>query len=514
LTAEFEWPIINTGLINQNRNIAVRNIIALIIMTVIADFASGAPPIAGEFMTGDESVRYIVWFHSEVHAYEQGRDGQGDELNLAPGDEPGRYSVVQKSEFPFLSYITLFRAKINPADIFPDLPGDQFSPFGYSVYLNGDDSLPLQPAVRRGDNCLCGGLPCGEQWVDNYADWANLGGNDLWFGLDWADSTPAAPQIKCIFLPQVEAYNYLGIGIAEYYSWQNISYCPVFRYQFLRPFPGDTVVPSGWRRSLEYDRQPDSFLIRCYDIACDSLIARFNVGTDTLIARLPDNAIDSVEICAYYENCHEDSCLVLVYDRQLTSPIRAEVDFEKESPSGSFDLIVNNTGISTLNLTLSHNGSVLENLPEKINLEGNQTAVIPVQTPLSESDSLDLMIIIRDQDGCYYPYLVKTTYPPPSPLDVEDEGINVSPVRAGFDLYPNPVHDIMTIRPEKHMAVDQIEIFNVIGQKVFEKRMSQGHEIIWEGCDLSGQRLPAGIYFVRIRDNKTVVGTRQVILVR
>lgn len=489
----------------------MRSIIVMILMTVIVDYASGTPPIAGAFLTGSDSTRYIIWFHPELHLCEQGRDGYNEELNLTAGEEPGWYTVVQKAEFPFISFITDFRVKINQADIYPDLPGDQFSRFEYSVYRNGDDSLPLQPAVCRGENSLCGGIPCDERWVVNNTGWLNIEGRDMWFGFDWADSTPAAPQIKCLFLPPDDAHDYLGIMTSEYYSWQEIAYSPVFRYRFMTPFACDTIIASGWRRRLDYDTRPDSFLIRGYDMAGDSLIMQCRVGSDTLMTCIANDLVDSVEIISCYGICPDDSHLTLVYDRQRSGPIQAAVDFEKVPASGYFDLIVRNTGSSILNLVFSH-GSVLEGLPDEITLDGNQTAVIPVSANLSESDSLDLMIIIRDKQQQFYPILVKAAYPPQDPTETDDENVPVLPDRAGIELYPNPFHDIMKIRAKKHIRADRIEIFNLIGQKVFEKRMHPGIEIIWDGCDSSGRRLPAGVYFARIRCSGGSDAVKKIIL--
>jgi len=492
----------------------MRSVVALIVSTIIAETISAAPPITGEYMTGDQSTRYLVWFQVESYAYEQGRDGAGDELNLAPGGEPASYSIAQKAKFPILSYISQLRTKISPLDIFPDLPGDQYSRFGYSVYRNNEANRPQHPAIVSGDNRLCDGIPCGDEWVGNEIGRLNLEGEALWFGLDWADSTPSAPQIKCLFLPLAEEYNCLGIKTGDYYSWQSISYAPVFRYLFLTPFPVDTEVNDGWRHSLRYESRPDSFLIRCFNTDQGNLVAQFCTPADTLMTCLPDASIDSVEISACYGNYFEDEYITLVYDSLRSGPVTAEVDFGKEPGTGLFDLILNNSGESTQDLTLNCNGTIIKNLPEEITLEANQTLVIACEVGLAESDSMDLLIIIRDRNDDYYPYLIKMIYPPAVPLDVRDGGEPPLPDRSSIRIYPNPFRNTVAIQPVSPTAADRIEIFNIIGQKVYESRLNPGNEIIWDGRDHTGSRLSAGIYFVRINDGQKNYDARKIIMLK
>jgi len=111
-----------------------------------------SPPVSGGFMTGADSAVIVFWFHPEVHAYEQGIDGEFEESILSAGDVPGQYSMAQKAAFPFMSFIETYLIKIYGGDIVPSLPGDQFSPFGYSIYRNGDNGLPEAAPIRSGVN--------------------------------------------------------------------------------------------------------------------------------------------------------------------------------------------------------------------------------------------------------------------------------------------------------------------------------------------------------------------------
>jgi hypothetical protein len=462
-------------------------------------------------MTGADSGIYVFWFHPSLHAYEQGIDGEVEELNLAPGDVVGQFSFVQKSPFPFMSYITDYRVKINRGDIFPYLAGDQFSPFGYSMYYDSPDSLPVQPAASEGNGRFCGGEPCGDLWAENQINWLNLDGADMWFGLDWADSTPSAPQIKATILPNAKDYNLWGERVGEVYFWNRSMYYLIFRYRFLTPFTIDSQVEPGWRRPLEMVTRPDSFLIKCHGV----ISSQYIVGTDTLYFQIPPGKVDSVEVFTFHDNRLEDTSLILRFIDDMVAPLTAEVSFEKKTlMSYDFNLIISNCGPEAMELILGYDNNQLECLDAVPSVGGYETAVVPFRLTATESDSLELLITIQDKGQFHYPLLVSAVYPPRDPTDVEEEGDSPGIPDIRIRTYPNPCHGRMVISLPRSVQHSTIELFNVIGQKIKEWSSVGGRDVTWDGRIEGGARLPAGIYFVRVTDSRGAVQSKKIILLR
>ncbi|NIT56294.1 MAG: T9SS type A sorting domain-containing protein, partial [Aliifodinibius sp.] len=63
----------------------------------------------------------------------------------------------------------------------------------------------------------------------------------------------------------------------------------------------------------------------------------------------------------------------------------------------------------------------------------------------------------------------------------------------------------------------KVEIYNVLGKKVYEQRISQQmiafHEFVWDGTDNRGNELPSGIYFYRFSQGQSAL-VRKMILAR
>lgn len=69
-----------------------------------------------------------------------------------------------------------------------------------------------------------------------------------------------------------------------------------------------------------------------------------------------------------------------------------------------------------------------------------------------------------------------------------------------FNLYPNPAKDILNI--ETSLEVEQVEIFNLFGQKVITTKELK--------IDVSS--LPKAIYFVQIKSNNNQISTQKLII--
>jgi hypothetical protein len=67
-----------------------------------------------------------------------------------------------------------------------------------------------------------------------------------------------------------------------------------------------------------------------------------------------------------------------------------------------------------------------------------------------------------------------------------------------FDIFPNPTKDKITFSSSDLISNYQLSIFNLSGEKVFERQLTNTETQI----DISA--LPRGVYFVRVQDEKSV----------
>ncbi|MBN2017732.1 MAG: T9SS type A sorting domain-containing protein [Candidatus Cloacimonetes bacterium] len=76
-----------------------------------------------------------------------------------------------------------------------------------------------------------------------------------------------------------------------------------------------------------------------------------------------------------------------------------------------------------------------------------------------------------------------------------------------INIYPNPIKDYCTISFNNHnfsLKDPQITIYNIKGQVVRElgfRDLDLGFSVEWDGRDIHGKEIGAGVYFVRMKDD-------------
>jgi hypothetical protein len=113
----------------------------------------------------------------------------------------------------------------------------------------------------------------------------------------------------------------------------------------------------------------------------------------------------------------------------------------------------------------------------------------------------------------------------PVPIGIkEGEKLKVKSERLKLEIYPNPFRDAVSIKfqiPEQGVASSQksvvsIKIYDATGRVVRQFNHLTNYsfnQVVWDGTDDSGRRLPAGIYFVRVESDE-FKETEKVILLR
>ena len=489
----------------------VRKYVCPLLLILSWSCGLASPPMYGGFATGPDSGQYLFWFHPDLYAYGQGVPETGSELILAPGEVSGVYIAAQRADFPFMSYLADFSVRIYPDDMYPGLSGDQFSSFTYAVFRHGNDSLPLMPPLRSGQNSLCGGIPCAEQWAINPIDLLNVAGEDLWLGFQWAETTPSAPQIRCRILSGAGAFNRFGSVTGNIYSWNVLEYAPQFRIRLLGVMPLELATRYGQRQPAVTSVPPDSFLIDCY--AADSTSSRYFRGADTLILSLRGRC-DSVSITSVYDDAPECSSLVVAFDEEGILPVAANIDFPADAGAGNaFDLLLTNDRGDPIDLVLGCDTTTISGSEHRVSIDGFQTVAVSFAIAVPDMDSVSSFIIIQDDAGEYYPLLIPVVYPPDQQTSVTESSPPIVPTRCRFDICPNPSSGEVLFRTYGRVGNAKFEIFNIAGQKVTEFTTSTGIEVIWDGCDRQGRRVSAGIYFARMTADD-VIFCRRIVLLR
>ena len=114
--------------------------------------------------------------------------------------------------------------------------------------------------------------------------------------------------------------------------------------------------------------------------------------------------------------------------------------------------------------------------------------------------------------------IVREKYVPSVASDVDETDDN-APTEFGLDQnYPNPFNPSTTIEYSIPARADMtIEIFNLLGQKLWEKEiMNQspgGHIVEWDGKDRDSREISSGIYFYRLSAG-ALTQTKKMILLR
>ena len=84
-------------------------------------------------------------------------------------------------------------------------------------------------------------------------------------------------------------------------------------------------------------------------------------------------------------------------------------------------------------------------------------------------------------------------------------------------LYPNPFNPTTTISYTLKQASNvNIEIYNIIGQKVYTKDLAQqsagSHNFTWDGVNNRNSRVASGLYLFRIKTDKGVSNTKGIVM--
>lgn len=488
---------------------------SLLLLSALASVAAGAPPLAGGFMTGNDSAVYVYWFHPEVQVWEMGLEGDSGTYDIFPTSTPGVYSMAQRVSLPRWSLVTLFSERLYVGDHYPNWPGTQYSPFGFSVYAEGDDSLPQEMPLVAGRDSLLPAGAAGGGWVHHPITVPNLTGRTFWFSHDWDPLTPSAPEIKAVRPQGAAGGNRIGIGAGENRIWNSIAYTLVYRYRFLTLFAPDSEAVGDWQK-IDGGLRPQGFTITRYESTKDDSIEIWNQSPDTLLRLLPNGPGDSIAIRTGCGEAAEEEALTLIYDSERTLPITAAI------ACGSCDSIANlclcqlqvvSHASEPTTVRLGLDQCRMAAPVNRITIPPLESVTVPITITRPADESRPDIIILDEDSRHRYPYLVIVDYAWTGPSAVNDPVGFPGPHRL-FSVTPNPITPGNQARFRARAAFGPVEIFNILGQRVQRISITPGKDASWDGRDSDGRLLPAGVYFARMADGRNQSSTVKIILVR
>jgi len=166
-----------------------------------------------------------------------------------------------------------------------------------------------------------------------------------------------------------------------------------------------------------------------------------------------------------------------------------QIDFNENVQKGTGDILIKRVSDDQVVATIPVSGSEV--------VISNGTVTITISPTITLPSNTDLYVVIpntafTDMSGNAFAGLTTNTlwnFSTSTVLGIEDNIIK------GFALYPNPVKGVLNIRAQETLKT--IQVFNLMGQQVFLKRLNSNKTTI------NLNRLPQGSYFVKIITDKT-----------
>ncbi len=120
-------------------------------------------------------------------------------------------------------------------------------------------------------------------------------------------------------------------------------------------------------------------------------------------------------------------------------------------------------------------------------------------------DSLVTIVFIQDEDSKdIYQTAYTNEYNTITSINDGPENYSV----AFFEVYPNPVNDILTLKLNQLLSSDsEVKIYNGVGETVIVDKVLQGNNIL----KINTQNLPSGVYYIKMNENDNAQVVRRFI---
>ena len=457
-------------------------------------------------------------------------DNEPDQLFYITTEAMGHKTAVSFSVPETPVVVENIQVLICNADMFPELPGNSYSPFKLNISANNGGYpgavLVDNQTIAAGDQWSYNG-----QWVPLQADFLLHHDSIFWGVFSWLPETPAAPILAVDY--DVGSYHtvigYDSDGMVwEYYQTGNV----MMRSEILRN------DKEGIFSIAEDVTVPDSF--RIY-FSGQQVVYPAEIYYDTtVIGKLHSRVVlpgpENYFCVTSFEN-NQESPASRIVNIHGSSASTADLDFHPNY----YDLILPCQRDTSVYLVIENDEDEAINFRiadidiEEISLGGTVgLGVIPSEGVIPAGQEISVRIDLSTADVIPDLYQIELTFEIwdinkgyrdkyiPIDLQVSEftstENYDDNKPEA-FSLgqnYPNPFNS-RTVIPYNAGTDDEItfEIFDLLGRRVYHQKNVEPNfnYFIWEGKDNHGNDLPSGLYFYQI-SNSTLRKARKMIYLK
>lgn len=454
----------------------------------------------------------LYWFYPDKNRLSVGNNTIVPERGVIPSMDDRQYAIFTTINLTPPYYIESTNTYIKNSDMYPDLPGDQFTPLRLSVKKkesgNYYNDLWYEYVSLYPDADFSGAI------VEAVTD---LGVDDLfdiYLALEWLPGTPTSPMVGVNSLPP---YLYQTICPMDDSSYQAVytTACAMVGAKVLSWHTTSTKINKSKNENLvnyELLYSEDSTNI----FSGSKIIA--SVGSDSLTANF--NLTQSGYITVKAINDEGESYSdILFLDKDKLPPVTVrpqKISIDRMVSLDNNKIVLENSGPNNLELSLYYDRSLFVLSSNLIILESGTNTEITVEFK-GEIDSFDQInspIIIKTT-GDYYPLIMHVTVLENGQTSVDnDELILPEEFKVGRP-YPNPFNSSVRFSlAQPNQKPVQMDIYNLLGQNVFSQVLKpiRRQSVVWNGIDNMGQNVGSGIYFIRFSTDETVVFRKAVLL--
>lgn len=510
--------------------------IVLIFLVDLAPFSGNIKGEGIEAIYGNQVSLYrgeLIWFVDGINERE---------LRYESGPISPSYYVTTDTVDPIIAvrfdsldvpmFIRSVGSFVSDEDHFPDLPGDQYTPFYLTIYADQSgipDSELVTPVQVAADDFS--GTDNGK-WVSGEVDYLLHDRDCFWGAAFWQEGLPSAPCMRYDMVITIgkSRFSILEDGERIWTTFQFGNY-RIKADAVANDLDGTRIIASG-------AIVPDSFRIYSSgqgQVFPDELFYDTTV-TSNLHCRVklpsPQNYFCVTSFVDGIESPPTEIVLIEGSSQRQAdvrfNPGDLQIDLPPNS-SRSKDLILTNKNGREINYRISE-----VNFQDGIDASKIGFCFGPSEGTIADDRADTISINISVQDAAYGSYgagiefefwdsiqgYMNEEYPVTLDVgeftSVEDPDIS-QPSRFYLGQnYPNPFNSETIIPyglPEgTHCA--EAEILNLLGKRVavIPLDSDQGGILAWDGKDSKGDALASGIYFLRIKAGKETRICRMILL--
>jgi hypothetical protein len=448
------------------------------------------------YAEGDGSFG-LYWFCRDLHDISWGNVSDAPVHWGCLSTGHGKNLVLTRMNICPPVYIDSVSTFISDGDVFPNLPGDQFSPIVLSLKKKSSDGVFHDcwcRSVALDSNSLIGG-----EITSAAVDHVITREFEIWAALEWMPETPASPLI---------GINTGARGLEQYYYKVSDS-----GYRLIET-PEEFMI--GIKMLRWRDKEAESFRP-----ADDNLPRYFEViyGRDTVDLVSSGRIIDSLGSDQLFCRFRLDSggyvgvALVDTGGRFLSRPIYVEPvrlppikvlpdESDTSLTPGQKDLKfirVLNTGLEEMSIRIVFDSALLFLSEDTLTISPGTYFDIRVEPRvwLPPDTILNSAIILYISDY-YYPVLYRIRLRQSDPTEVSENIESPCGIISVGPAYPNPFNSSVAFDLYSSSSdIVLFEVYNLLGQRLYSRKISATgrQKVLWPESDAYIGRFPTGMYF-------------------